>query len=633
MSCTTGGWARASVFVALVFAGRLNAAASQPPAADASPANNAITAYGSEGQYLELAKRVTRAQADQYSLILAEYEQYLAAHPQDVVARIEKCRFILEFADSDDFPVDTAADDSDRCREGLRAASFDTDGRVQIFLLEGVYGPALEKQAATLLPRSGQWTPVLQARLYERLADGLEKKDPELAATDLAHAVDLDPLSKRRIEVAQHFAKLGAKQRALQLIRSTPAAAWGKLPVYQAASLLIELGVPDEAAQLLRAHPTPGKSTNSAFLLAHALAAAGRISAARDVYSKTLESDDAKAGQRWMTEYFQFELHNGTRQQAEAAYRRLRESGAGSDPWGRYRLALFLWHPGAAWTIREAFAVLKFTALLAIMALIPALVVGPVHYRSSVKRLRGYMPEHGRWGLGAMWYALAVLLIVPTLASYAFAYDTFATLVSWSTNTYGTHGSDAAALGRMLLWQAIAMAVCTLPLLRGVDREMLLGIVPLRVTLGWALLALLLCGAMALAFGFVLRAYQHIAALGDLTTRAIQGVQSAYGTWAVLALIAILIPVIEEVMFRGVILQAMSRYISYGWAAVLQAALFAAMHEKTEGLPYVFVLGLLGAWLARRTGGLLAPMLLHGANNALVFVFISTVAIPLNGGA
>jgi hypothetical protein len=125
MSCTTGGWARASVFVALVFAGRLNAAASQPGAVDTSPANNAMTAYGSEGQYLELAKRVTRAQADQYSLILAEYEQYLAAHPQDVAARIERCRFILEFADSDDFPVDTAADDSDRCREGLRAASFE----------------------------------------------------------------------------------------------------------------------------------------------------------------------------------------------------------------------------------------------------------------------------------------------------------------------------------------------------------------------------------------------------------------------------------------------------------------------------------------------------------------------------
>lgn len=631
MSCA--GWhARAFLLQALVFAGYLNAAVNESPASDVSPDKKAMAAYGMEGQYKLLVERVTRAQADQYGVIVAEYDVYVAAHPDDVVARIEKCRFIRQFSDSEDFSIEAAADDAERCDQALRVAPFDNDGRAQLYLLDQVYGEALVTQAEKLLPESYPWPQVLRARLYEKLADGHRTKNPDLAASELASAVQLDPLSSRRVEVAQHLVKLGATQRALRLIRAAPAAAWAHLPVYQAASLLIELGAPEEAAQLLQAHPASGDSRNSTFLLAHALALAGRISAARDVYSNALGPGDLKWGQRWLTEYFQFELDHGTRKQAEGAYGRLRDSAADSDPWGRFRLALSLRHPGAAWTLRDVRGVVRLLALLSILTLIPALVVGPVHYRSLAKRLRGLMPEPGSWGLRSLWYALAVVLIVPTLAAYACAYDTFATLTSSFTNSRSASGSDVAALGKMLVWQTIVMALCGVPLLRRVDREFFLGKASIRATFGWTLLALVGCGAAATTLGFALQAYRHLAALGDLTTQALQSIQGAYGYWAALALVAIFVPAIEEVLFRGVILQSLSRYISFRWAAALQAALFAGMHETTQALPYVFLLGLLAAWLVSRTGGLLAPMFLHGINNAVVFAAISTATVSLDAG-
>jgi membrane protease YdiL (CAAX protease family) len=630
MSCA--GWhARAFLFQALVFAGYLSAAVNESPVSDASPGKKAIAAYGMEDQYKLLVERVTRAQADQYGVIVAEYDEYVAAHPDDVVARIEKCRFIREFSDSEDFPIEAAADDAERCDEALRVAAFDNDGRVQLYLLDRMYGEALVTQAEKLLPESYPWPQPLRARLYEKLADGHRTKNPDLAASELANAVQLDPLSSRRVQVAQHLAKFGATQRALQLIRATPSAAWVHLPVYQAASLLIELGVPAEAAQLLRAHPASADSQNSTFLLAHALALAGEISAARDVYSNALAPGDLKWGQRWLTEYFQFELDHGTRKQAEGAYGRLRESGADSDPWGRFRLALSLRHPGAAWTLRDARGVVKLLVLLAILALIPALVVGPVHYRSLAKRLRGLMPEPGSWGLRSLWYVLAVVLIVPTLAAYVSAYDIFATLASRFTYNHSASGNGVAALGKMLIWQSIVMALSAVPLLWRVDREFFLGKASIRATFGWTLLALVVWSA-ATTLGSVLQVHRHLAALGDLTTQALQSIQGAYGYWAALALVAIFIPAIEEVLFRGVILQSLSRYISFRWAAVLQAALFAGMHETTQALPYVFLLGLLAAWLVHRTGGLLAPMLLHGINNAVVFGAISTATVSLNAG-
>jgi membrane protease YdiL (CAAX protease family) len=214
---------------------------------------------------------------------------------------------------------------------------------------------------------------------------------------------------------------------------------------------------------------------------------------------------------------------------------------------------------------------------------------------------------------------------------YVLTYDTFASVFPWFKDSYDVIG--AAALGRILLWQSLAIALCAVPLLRHVDfRAFLLGRASLRATIGWTVLALLLCGIMAVLYGSALQAYHRLAVLGDLTTQAIQWIQSTYGSWAALLLAALLIPVIEELLFRGVLLQALSRYVSVRWAALIQAAVFAGMHQSAQAWPYVFVLGLLGAWLMRRTGGLLAPILLHGVNNALVCGTIFAATASLNAG-
>src|SRR5882762_3244819 len=184
----------------------------------------------------------------------------------------------------------------------------------------------------------------------------------------------------------------------------------------------------------------------------------------------------------------------------------------------------------------------------------------------------------------------------------------------------------------MLVWQTIGMAVCAAPLLRRVNREFFLGKVSMRATLGWTLLALIAVWGAAVGLGYALQAYRHLAALGDLTTQALQSIQREYGSWTALALVAIFVPAIEEMLFRGVILQSLSRFISFRWAAVIQASLFAGVHEPTQALPYVFLLGLLAALLVRRTGGLLAPMLFHGINNAVFLGVMSTATAALNAG-
>jgi membrane protease YdiL (CAAX protease family) len=90
----------------------------------------------------------------------------------------------------------------------------------------------------------------------------------------------------------------------------------------------------------------------------------------------------------------------------------------------------------------------------------------------------------------------------------------------------------------------------------------------------------------------------------------------------VLSLIAVFVaPVVEEIIFRGVLQDVLARRLSWGLAAILQSAIFSAIHIETLTSPPMFLaLGLLGylfTWLRRWTGSLVAPIIAHLVFNAI----------------
>ncbi|HJQ99425.1 MAG TPA: type II CAAX endopeptidase family protein, partial [Candidatus Polarisedimenticolaceae bacterium] len=80
---------------------------------------------------------------------------------------------------------------------------------------------------------------------------------------------------------------------------------------------------------------------------------------------------------------------------------------------------------------------------------------------------------------------------------------------------------------------------------------------------------------------------------------------------------AFLAPVVEELYFRGRLLEAIEGRVGTGIAVAISASLFAAMHVYKEIIPALFVFGL-GLWgLKRKTGGLVAPIIAHAINNSV----------------
>ena len=77
-------------------------------------------------------------------------------------------------------------------------------------------------------------------------------------------------------------------------------------------------------------------------------------------------------------------------------------------------------------------------------------------------------------------------------------------------------------------------------------------------------------------------------------------------------------PVVEELVFRGVI-QQLAQPLGRWQAAALQAVLFAVQHGGAAGIAYALVLGVLLGTIRQRTGRVWPGWVLHTVNNLLVF--------------
>jgi uncharacterized protein len=97
---------------------------------------------------------------------------------------------------------------------------------------------------------------------------------------------------------------------------------------------------------------------------------------------------------------------------------------------------------------------------------------------------------------------------------------------------------------------------------------------------------------------------------------------TAGGVQTVLAIIAavVMAPLVEEVVFRGVLFQGLKRRLGLWPGALLSGLLFALVHVEVSQPIYsggLFLLGVLFAWTMHRFGSLLVPIAAHAVFNGI----------------
>jgi uncharacterized protein len=241
------------------------------------------------------------------------------------------------------------------------------------------------------------------------------------------------------------------------------------------------------------------------------------------------------------------------------------------------------------------------------------------------------------------WELVAVLARVPASAS-AVGLVLIGTAAAWARAWEAV--VLAALFLLMLLWHLIApdawSGIPSLPFL-----VPFLAVLPLAAALpGRNRLAWLRFGRMD-HWGWV--AFTSVASVGALLAwatwtdnlgvgsdlaRATRGLSRA-GMAGVILAFALVNAYAEEVVYRGVVQEALRRALGPGWPTLaLQAAAFASVHFH-EGFPngavgtaMVFIYGLMLGWLRERGGGIGAPWVAHVVADLVIALVLVAPYLP-----
>jgi membrane protease YdiL (CAAX protease family) len=581
-------------------------------AADMAPAVRDLDGLSADAMHAAspALRYVEARQQAAYTQMLAAYDAAQRAHPDDASLAVAKCMFMQRFAYSEELGWSAAASrDLEACQVALKQ-QFPTDAASQLYGLEHLYGRAAIAAGTALLAPSSNWSIEQRARLHAALSVGYASDHQDAKAGEQAvQTVLLVPGHERLVSAIRY---LGSQHQAAQagvLLARAPVA---KMPFLESLRINAALDVlpPGAAlAELQRAEQAGLKIDG--WTAAHVYRQVGQNAQAADALRRAPPNDFETPERR----QFRFEVAMAAGDGVGAAQvldSWVRKSGM--TPVLAFAYANLLGRfPAAGLHSNLRAPVLWLFCVLLGVALAPGLLAFPAHYRGTVRaRLRKPLTAlFARIGLRHMWLGLVVFGAVSFLVG---GLRQGALLATLNGNTI-IAAADQQRFAMTNLWTTCLGMLClaytasrlSWPEWRGSGGVRAL----LAAALVWGIAIVLLHAVAAHHGGVMVQTAQTRAVAATIAgARAIAGVPFA------LLLFAVLAPLYEELVFRCCVLGGLTRHLSFGWANLIQALLFAAAHGDPPRFLFYFAMGLGLGWLVKRTRGLAAPLLLHALNNA-----------------
>lgn len=572
-----------------------------PPATAAATMDDAVA-----------LRDVQAAKTRAYQETLARYSEAQKTAPNDAAVAVSRCRFISNFTDEEYGEwVDTGPDDYEACLEQLRT-QWSKSPEAQVYLFEQNWDDDVLAQGEALLKQSDAWPASLRQRLLAAQSGHYAAEDqPEPARKLALQAARLGNADSVPLAVEQLIAQ-GDAAGAAALLRSTPAAttSWQADKRLKAALTHKD---PKVALTELRRY------ASADFEVGEALAARAQLRAGNGAAALKALKNSASGNEEARQVRFDIALatHNLALATEQVDITDVERLGANLQ---RFAVLATQW-PRALFTGPMLLTLLVAGLIVIALALLPGTLLLPVHYRGLWRRANGKAPvaPFATTGLRHAWWGLFLLLCIPLLTCGLLEPESLATL-------FGGESLPAAGpLFRITLWSTLVSLLLLFPLMYRMGRMVMFGNLAMLRQAGWVLGALVALYAVAYLQG----QWNHWRA-GDNSTLQTQmvdllvnGGSSQYGAVVAFLLMAVLVPVMEECIFRGLLLGGMARHISFGWSNLIQAVLFALIHDDPPRFFFYLVMGLLAGGLVRKTKSLGPAIALHALNNALAFLLLS----------
>lgn len=575
-----------------------------------------------------------------YLQVMAGYDAYLAVNPDDYRALLGQCKLVQEaFYDSYN-EYNPNQELADECLTRL-VERFPNQLEVILYHAEQQWGDSVISLMQKAISLNGfgelQSDEDLMWKVHQNMAQQQSYNDEHLPV--ISHgkkAMKLnDTLDLSRI-VAEAHRQLGEKEEALAVMlayKDQEASGW---QLAEKGKLLLQLEEPEMAMDLFeRALADTANAWFDKTFLARAFMENGRPEEARIYFLK--EAEGEYAGLQARIDLFLFDLEHSPADSLKKSYRLLVDDNFWHDPFGKFRMQMFSAAPGLSWSFDDLLRVLTFWLLIGACLLLPYLWVLPIHAIGQRLRSKGklYEPLHDRWELKQFWLLSTGFLLAQVLAIYVFGYQAWVIEYNASYFVDDSVMSEAELANSDLLFMSLLM-VSTFAFLKISDIKEFWGKKwTIGKSVGFGFLAAFCLRILVVMITAIKQILNSQGTIRDFVeepgrlepmflsvVETIQAINSHYHPLLGFVTTVIIVPIYEEYIFRGVFLSAMQRNIGFFWANLIQAVLFALVHEDLSLFLFYVAFGMTAGYLRRNSGSMAASIILHMLNNLIAFLAI-----------
>lgn len=565
-----------------------------------------------------------------YAECIEEYNSYLRDHPDDILVQIEKCRFLQLAQYDEDMDLNPNQKEFDSCLAAL-ILKYPENPEVILYQIENSWGDELQQifvAAEKSIEENPEfWSKSNLAKLYLQISDEyFFDADYLKAYSYIQKAIVNDETIKTSLSYAWVLKELDKPKEALEVLianRDTTGETW---QLVEKANLLLELKAFSAATEVFNLVLKIDSNYNNNYELAKSAEGLGEYNLSREYYLRDTIHYWSKEIAIKNLLIHDLKYHGGDT--CIDTYNKYRNIGYSVDPLSLYRLNLFLTDPSQPWKSRDLPGLLTLVGVAILLLTLPSVWILPIYFIGNYWNfIHKEKSNTFRWGLKWFWLISFGYLFSSLIVGVA-SPDYFYSLFSFS---YYDSDLNHADLGRATLVSIISLGVFGLIPLYGRNLRVLL-------SENWSIGKSVLLGfGLALAFKVISKIYIQIGtsnlglSIDELTTvqnilfssrQEIEALFGHYGKLIGFILVCLFVPIYEEVVFRGVILDSCQKHINFRTGNIIQAVLFGIVHFNLFLFPVFFVFGIITGLMRKKSQGLLPGIVFHSVNNSLAVLFL-----------
>lgn len=580
--------------------------------------------FGSVKSHEYYVSKLSSSKDRNFQNIIDQYSAYIQRNPNDIVAQIELCKFIGNSYWDEYEDYNLKYEETEECISNL-GAKYPNNPKVLIYKAQNLYGEdkleVLNTAKDLVETNRTDWLSHEIAEINKMLGE-YHQDQKWRALLFYKKAQKLNDSLDLSLAIATIYEEQGKDHLAKEVLLPNLEKDTLVWKMNQKARLLLKLDLPEKALYLF---DIIGKR-DSTFIDNEEMAKAMTDLENFDTAREFLVRDTIKAWGKINSKQvlFAHDLTHSTGVVALQTYRKLQEESSYDDYFGIKRLRLFFKNPLLRWNLSEMFHFFLAYVLILVAFLLPYLWVLPVYGIGMLLRKNSIKVKpklNFTWNIKHFWFVSFFYLMASVVTLFVFEYqDTmnhyFDLGISYDDDV------DQARLANGMIFFVLFMAVTIVFVLGGNKiKDVFRSSLSIRQMIGLGILFVVFNRFFIKGLSLFVDIENTAGSNMILSAREeILAILSQNGFVVTAILTAVIVPIYEEIIFRGVILSSVEKYVGFNGANVIQAILFALIHDNLSLFPFFFVFALITGYWVKKSGGLLTGIFFHGIHNFTIVV-------------